>query len=141
MRKSQSSTEVLAIIAISMLLLFPALVLFTNFIQESTFEVVNSRVDSIGNAMIENAQSIYPYGEGARIVAKFDFPPSINNTYIENNNYIIFQIEGKGGMSDLLFYSEVALNATFTEEDFNKGTKFFKFEVMEGGDVVLIEKQ
>lgn len=128
MAKAQSALEFLMIVGISLVLIIPALLLFFYFTQDATYATITSRVENIGNAMIETAQQVYFYGNEAREVLTIDFPQKVLSLEIQNNHEIVFTLEVPGGTTQTVFYSEIPMNGTFTEEDVTQGIKQIKFE-------------
>lgn len=128
MVKAQSALEFLMIVGISLVLIIPALLSFFYFTQDAAYTTITSRVENIGNAMIETAQRVYFYGNQAREVLTIDFPQKVLSLEIQNNHEIVFTLEVPGGTTQNVFYSEIPLSGTFTEEDITQGIKQIRFE-------------
>lgn len=127
MVKAQSALEFLMIVGLSLVLIIPALLLFFHFTQDATYAAITSRVDNIGNAMVETAQRVYFYGDEAREVLTIDFPQKVLSWEIQNNHEMVFTLEVPGGITQSVFYSEVPISGTFIEDDVTQGIKQILF--------------
>ena len=134
MKQAQAAIEFLLVIALSLVLVIPALTLFFNFTQDTTYEALNGRVSRIGTAMVETTQSVYYYGNEASKVLVVDFPSKVNALEInpQNKHEIIFTLEVPRGTTEAVFYSEIPLQGNFTQDKITQGPKQFKFENVNG---------
>ncbi|MBS3137302.1 hypothetical protein J4232_02625 [Candidatus Woesearchaeota archaeon] len=152
-KKSQIALELILLMSLAMLLLFPSMALFSNFVQESSREIVETQVKQIGTSMIEQTQSMFYYGNGSVIVVEYKFPERVRrmkiNAYPENNYYeIAFDLDLPGDISKA-YISKIPIAAAkddksgtiiktgkFPENAYSTGKK--KFKIQNNGNYVII---
>ncbi len=137
--KAQASIEFLFVVGFAMLLIIPSLSLFGMFVQETSDTVTQSQINKIGNYMINTATQTYHGTNGTVIVIEVNFPEGVSGLEVMNGNELVFTFADELS-GQAVFYSDILLNGTFTEDDINKGIKKFKFTATESGSIVLIER-
>ncbi|MEK6867400.1 MAG: hypothetical protein AABX98_01120 [Nanoarchaeota archaeon] len=142
MQKGQAAIEFLFVVGFAMMLIIPSLALFGMFVQETSDTVTRGQVNKIGNYMMNTATQAYHGTNGTIIVIEVNFPKGVTNLTVPTENELVFTFEeGTTGVAgEAVFYSDIPLNGTFTDNDVNEGIKKFKFTATESGSVVLIER-
>ncbi len=137
-KRSQIALEFLLVMSITMVMLFPTMSLFSNFVTESTKEVINVQIDYVGKSMIDTAQQMYYYGNSSMTIVEYKFPQRIKEMRINSNpktNYyeIAFTIELPGGEITKAYPSPIPITNLYPEglfpnESFTAGIKHFRIE-------------
>ena len=86
MKKSQYAVEYLLIVGIGLLILIPSIAIFYNYSIEQTEEAISSRVNSIGRAIVNNAETVYYMGAPSRRTIEQEFPDKIHNISIKRDH-------------------------------------------------------
>src|SRR3989338_11366017 len=120
-KKSQIALELILLMSLAMLLLFPSMALFSNFVVESSREIIETQIKQIGTSMIEQTQSMFYYGNGSAIVVEYKFPERIKsmaiNTFSENNYYeITFDLDLPGDIGKA-YVSKIPIAAAKDDMD------------------------
>ncbi|MBI5392968.1 hypothetical protein HZA96_03800 [Candidatus Woesearchaeota archaeon] len=120
-KKSQIALELILLMSLAMLLLLPSMSLFSNFVVESSKEIVETQIKQIGTSMIEQTQSMFYYGNGSAIVVEYKFPERIKsmaiNSISENNFYeIAFELDLPGDISKS-YVSKIPIAAAKNDKD------------------------
>jgi hypothetical protein len=110
--KAQVSLEYLVILGLSMTIILAAVFVFQSYVKDASSDVVNSRVNDIGNQILQKAESVHGVGKGTWIVIDLEFPDELNETYIMNNTELVFEINTPSGVSQSVFYSNIPINGT-----------------------------
>lgn len=140
-KKAQVSVEFLLVSGFIMMIMMGSLVLVMNFAKTSTDEFITKSVNSIGNTMVNNAELLGVYGNPARKVLEFSFPPRISNMSVENDHYLFFEVQTRAGSTKYYgFYSSYNISADFKEKDYIEGKHRFLLEVNSSAEEVRIER-
>ncbi|USN45286.1 MAG: class III signal peptide-containing protein [Candidatus Woesearchaeota archaeon] len=141
-RRGQISVEYLIIIGLSLALLIPAVMLFMNYANTSTDDVVSSQINRIGNALVDQAFSVYTFGEGSWTTLTLTFPERVDRLVINGGNELVISVFASGGVSESIFFSEVDVTTVGCsppgpcELAIHQGKNFIKVESK--GDHVLL---
>ena len=136
-KKAQIALEFILLTSIAMLMLFPTMSLFSNFVSESSREIVEIQIRQIGKSIVENAESMYYYGNGSMILVDYKFPERVKSMEIhefindeEKTNYyeIAFILELPGGEVSKAYESKIPIKGKFDEDSITPGKKKFKIE-------------
>ncbi len=92
--------------------------------------------------MLSTAKTVYHGTNGTVIVIEVNFPEGITNVEIpeETNDQIIFTIDIGGAETEQVYYSDIPINGTFNSADVTEGIKKFRFEAINNGALVQIER-
>jgi hypothetical protein len=131
-RKSQSSMELIFIVAFSIVILIVSSFLLLNYANYSTGKIINSMIYQIGESMVTNANVINTYGPPAKIIVEYNLPPRIENISVVNGHLLLICTTISGDPSYSGFDSPANITAVFTKDDFTEGTKKFKIEAYKG---------
>jgi hypothetical protein len=140
MRRAQYSVETLFVVGISMALLIPVMLVFYDFLLSSSDNIIQNQINQLSRAMEDHARIVYYYGKDAMTVLDVSFPDRIMNMSIDNNDTLAFRVHSSNGPTDYSFPLGFNATANFTEQDWQRGAKTFRFTYMERGDYVLIER-
>ena len=141
-KKAQAAIEFLFVVGFAMLLLIPSLALFGMFVQETSYTVTTSQANKIGNYMLSTAKTVYHGTNGTVIVIEVNFPEGIASVEIpeETRDQIIITMDVGGAETEQVYYSDIPINGTFNSMDINEGVKKFRFEAINNGALVQIER-
>lgn len=140
-KKAQAAIEFLFVVGFAMMLLIPSLALFGRFVQESSYTVTTSQVNKVGNYMLSTAKTVYHGTNGTVIVIEVNFPEGVTEMEIpETQDQLIFRIDIGGAETEQVYYSDVPINGTFNSSDVIEGVKKIKFEAVNNGALVQIER-
>src|SRR3989338_7456843 len=107
----QSSVEYLMIIALTFAILIPSIYLFFNYARQSSSEIIDAQIFSIGHEKINAAESMYFSGDGSKTVLEFSMPEGVNNITILHKRELVFALETETGRSDAVFFSRVNITS------------------------------
>lgn len=139
--KAQASIEFLFIMGFAMLLLLPSLALFGHFVQETTTTATAAQLHKIANALLATAKQVYYSGNGSSIVLEVNLPEGITEMHIsEEEKALIFTVDIAGASSEMVYFSDISINGSFSAEDWTEGRKKFKMISTRDGSVVDIER-
>ncbi len=77
--KAQVATEFLLITGFFLLIIVPTVFYFYGYAQEAATDVESSKVESIGNSIVDTAESVFYYGRYSRLTLNVDLPNGISN--------------------------------------------------------------
>lgn len=141
-KQAQAAIEFLFVVGFAMMLLIPSLALFGRFVQESSYTVTTSQVNKIGNYMLSTAKTVYHGTNGTVVVIEVNFPEGVTVMEIpeETHDQIIFTMNVGGTETQQVYYSDIPINGTFNSTDITEGVKKLKFEAINNGALVQIER-
>ncbi len=141
-KQAQAAIEFLFVVGFAMMLLIPSLALFGRFVQESSYTVTTSQANKIGNYMLSTAKTVYHGTNGTVIVIEVNFPEGITSVEIpeETHDQIIFTMDVGGAQTQQVYYSDIPINGAFNSTDITEGVKKIKFEAINNGALVQIER-
>lgn len=112
--KAQISTEYLIILGIAIAAILPAGYFFYQYSASSNDQAIRSQIETIGNEILVNAESVYGLAEGSLVSLDIKYPDTVKDIYIMNFNELIIQYELSTGMTESVFFSEVILSGNKT---------------------------
>ncbi|MCM2325563.1 MAG: class III signal peptide-containing protein [Candidatus Woesearchaeota archaeon] len=145
-KRGQISVEYMMIIAVSLMIIIPASLLFRSFVFESSDKLMKNRINEVSSLILLKANKVHYYGPPSKMLFSVDMPPGIGNMYIlnkSNEHYLAFKFLGANGEEELLIESDVPLLPEtiiecnfecldgaecrcFSEHMFSRGTKNFQ---------------
>lgn len=146
--KGQISTEYLIILGIAIAAILPAGYFFYSYNANSNDQTIRGQVESIGNEILINAESVYGLAEGSLVSLDVKYPDTIKEIYILNSNELIILYELSTGYTESVFFSDITLsgnitypriivgpipsfpyqNSTFAPDEYPRGKKTLRFE-------------
>ena len=114
-RRSQSAVEFMMIIGIAFTLMIPSLFLFQQFSAQSSERVISAQINSFGREVISAAESMYYYGESAKVSVVFNAPERIRDMSVnqgEDGSLSEFVVTAHlyGDRTDFVFFTDVPLS-------------------------------
>ncbi len=147
LKTAQSAIEYLMIIAFTFAIIIPTIYLFFSYSRESTAQLSDFQINSIGRNIITTAESIYYSGEHSKTVLEFNMPENVYNMSILGNRELVFGLETGNGRSDLVFFSAVNLTsnncdsfACYLSPLASRGVNKLKIESINQGKIVHLEE-
>jgi uncharacterized protein (UPF0333 family) len=110
--KAQISTEYLIIVGIAIAAIIPAGYLFYTYSSTSNDQAIRGQIETIGNEMVINAESVYGLADGSLVSLDVKYPETIVDVYILNGNELIIIYELSSGITESVFFSNVILSGT-----------------------------
>jgi len=130
MKRGQAATEYILVATLLFVILIPAIFLFMTYMKNSTEDLALSKLNKIGNDIVQSASEVYYLGEPAKITLQETIPDGLKSMSIEKNwtknppvNHLVFVVSRQGKSSDMVFISDVNINGIFTGNMISKGTK------------------
>ncbi len=141
-KKAQAAIEFLFVVGFAMMLLIPSLALFGRFVQETSYTVTTSQVNKIGNYMVSTAKTVYHGTNGTVIVIEVNFPEGVTSLKIpkETQDQLVFTIDIGGAQTEQVYYTDIPINGTFSSTDVTEGVKKLRFEAINNGALVQVER-
>jgi hypothetical protein len=100
--------EYLMIVGFISVILIPMMIIFYTYTGNTEDEIISNQIHKIGLKIGDTAQSMYYLGEPSRTQIKAHFPRNINNITISSNE-IVFFVNTKNGVDEVVIYSPIAL--------------------------------
>lgn len=143
-RNGQASVEYLFIVALGLMLLIPASVIFYRFSVDSTTIIDVSKYNIVGSDIIGVAEEVYSLGDAWQTIS-FTLPTSVTEMWVYNDTVselsIHYQLEGP---SEIVMFSHVPLfNSTHKDCSdgcmipISAGSNNLRLESNENGEVIL----
>ncbi|GIU70214.1 MAG: hypothetical protein KatS3mg002_1450 [Candidatus Woesearchaeota archaeon] len=112
--RGQISTEYLIILGIAIAAILPAGYFFYQYSSSTNDKAIRSQVETIGNEIIVNAESVYGLAEGSLVSLDIKVPDRIKDIYILNRNELVIKYELSSGITESVFFSNVPLSGNFS---------------------------
>jgi len=116
-RKSQSSVEYLFVVAIALLMIIPASVIFYRYSSDSQSGLISSQIYKTGNDMIHAAELMYSIGPDSWKTVDVTLPPDVSSVIIYNDsdwNELVLTY-GPYDSSAVFFTKTILLNSTASD--------------------------
>jgi hypothetical protein len=88
-RKGQGSTEMLIIIAVSLIIVLTFITLNYDLLRSSDISIRNAKSRAILDQFQESGQLVYRQGTGSRVKISISVPPSVKNFTFDNQSIIV----------------------------------------------------
>ena len=141
MKRGQAATEYILVTSLILIIFIPATILFLVNIRNSNEDLAISKLNKIGNDIVDNAVEVYYQGQPAKITLKESLPDGIVNMTILNDwsvkppvNQLVFVVSKKGKNNELVFDSDVNIMGNFTSNQITKGIKNIVLEAKSKND-------
>ena len=147
MKLGQGAFEYVLVVGIAMLLLVPGAILFYNYSTRSSDELMRSKIDMIGNDILDSVEKVYYIGENSWETIKVDMPENVRWIYVLNNYELIIEYESHIGVSEAVFFSDINMttppaykvgNRGFISDETHAGLNIIR--VISMGDYVFINE-
>lgn len=110
----QISTEYLIILGVAIAAILPAGYFFYQYSVNSNDNAIRGQVETIGNQIVVNAESVYGLAEGSIISLEINFPNKIKDIIIINQEELIIQYELSTGVTEAVFFPKVKLSGNIS---------------------------
>ena len=114
--KGQASLEYMIVVGVSLAVLLPTIYLFMNYSTTSQASIDISRLNTIGNRIISNAEKIYYLGPPSKITIEETFPSNIEEMYLiwrpgapTPTSELVIRIRTANGATEKVFLSDLQL--------------------------------
>tara|TARA_Y100000310_G_C20562970_1_gene753990 strand:+ start:658 stop:1104 length:447 start_codon:yes stop_codon:yes gene_type:complete len=108
-KSGQASFEYLAVLALTLLILVPAIYLFFSYSRDSKEDIIDANVNKIGREMVDIVNYVYYSGEGSKITLEVDIPSDVKEIKVDDNfKEIIFVLDTGKGDNEMVFFTKVA---------------------------------
>ena len=111
MSKAQVAMEHLLIIGVGLLIIIPTVAILYNYSMGQSDQIISSRIQAIGNSIVDQSESVFYEGPPSKRVLKVTFPDSINSIDIIGHKELSFSFGGNN--NSLIFVSHVPITGPF----------------------------
>ena len=115
MKLSQVSFEYILVVGIALLIIVPGAMLFYNYSVKSGDELTRSRIDMVGNEIMDSVEKVYYIGENSWETIKVDVPDSVRRIYVLNNYELVIEYESYVGTSEAVFFSDINMTTPYPQ--------------------------
>ncbi len=115
MKLSQVSFEYILVVGIALLIIVPGAMLFYNYSVRSGDELTRSRIDMVGNEIMDSVEKVYYIGENSWETIKVDVPDSVRRIYVLNNYELVIEYESYVGTSEAVFFSDINMTTPYPQ--------------------------
>ncbi len=112
--KAQISTEYLIIVGIAIVAILPAGYFFYNYSSTSNDQTIRGQVETIGNEILVNSESVYGLAEGSLVSLDIKYPDTMKDIYILDHKELIITYELSTGVTESVFFSDIDLTGNIT---------------------------
>ena len=116
-RLGQGSFEYVLVVGIAMILIVPGAMLFYNYSTRSTDELVRSKVDMVGNDILDSVERVYYIGENSWETIEVDVPDGVTWIYVLNNSELVITYSSHVGESEAVFFSDINMTAPYNLDE------------------------
>ena len=131
-RSGQASFEAIAVLSLLFVILLPVIVVLYSYVGKTANSMRNTQLDVIGNDILSAAETTYYLGSPSRLTLEETFPAGITNLSILGGRELVFTMQDAG---EIVFFSDVPLEGTFSKEHFSPGDKSILLEATPLGNV------
>ena len=129
-KRGQAVMEYVLVTALFLLIFVPTTFIFLTNVSRSSDELSKSKLNKLGNSVLNNAEKVFYQGPPSRITIREDMPRGVKSMFILRDwvtappvNQLIFNFSGSGGSELLVLSSRVNINVSFTNRSFSEGRK------------------
>lgn len=112
--RAQISTEYLIILGIAIAAIIPAGYFFYQYSSISNDQTIRGQIETIGNEILVNAESMYGLADGSLVSLDVRFPETIQDVVILNRDELVIKYELSTGYTESVFFSNVYLSGNVT---------------------------
>ena len=148
-KRGQISFEYLSIVSFGIAVLLVAIYLFYSYSVSSNDTFIVSRVEELGNQIIDNAEILYySTAKGSSINLELNFPTNVKDVYFINStgeSELVIKYSLRRGLTEAVFFTPIELKGDyvvasdittyydFSILDFHPGATKLKITNFEGG--------
>ena len=141
--KAQVSFEYIMVVGIAMLIIVPGALLFQQYSLKSNDELTRSRIELVGNEIVDSAEKVYYIGENSWETLKLEIPNSVKSMYVLNYYEFVIEYETHTGLSEAVFFSDINLTTPLgyggnISDSFHTGLN--KIKISSEGSYILINE-
>ena len=114
MKKAQVSVEYLIILGLTITIILGAVYVFVDYLHGSGTQVISSRINSLGNRIVQQSESIYAVGDGSWIIIDIEYPDTIVEAYTVDyevggipKSELVLVVRTPEGNSESVFFSDI----------------------------------
>lgn len=115
-KRGQSSVEYIMIVAVSLLMIVPATILFMNYTSDSKASVVSSQVFKVGTELVVTAEQMYSVGHNSWQTIELLIPEELVSVTVYNGSTSELVLSYGDPASDVVLFSNIPL---FNETSFD----------------------
>ncbi|MCX8194923.1 MAG: hypothetical protein N3G22_02345 [Candidatus Micrarchaeota archaeon] len=129
MQKGQVSTELLVLIGLVLLLMFPLLIYSRNKAEMANENMAIQKAEFAAQRMASAADSVGYLGGSAKIIEEIEVPSNIKRAYV-NGHDIVFELETSNGITQVVKSSAFNLTSSGFERIKKSGTYYFEVSAL-----------
>ena len=123
-KSGQIAIEYMIMVGFVLAIILPLIILFYTESDNISVQVRSQQLRSIGERIVDKAESVYYLGEPTRITIKIRMPGGVQNVTLVNRA-LIFRIQSKLGQNDIVVPSDVNLTGYMPT---SSGIKYISIE-------------
>lgn len=109
--KSQISVEYVMLVGFLMVIIIPLIIFYYNYSLETNDKLIAQQINHISKRIVDAADSVYYLGKPSQTIIKAYIPQNVKEALIQNNE-IVYKINTKLGISEIVQISKVNLTGT-----------------------------
>jgi len=107
MSKAQISVEYLLIIGFVAVISIPLIIIYYDYTATSNDKIISAQIFQVAQKIVDTAESVYYLGEPSQTTLKVYIPDQVAQATIEQEREVVFKMETKAGISDIVQVSSV----------------------------------
>lgn len=111
--KAQISIEYMSIVGLTTLIVIFLLWVSLYYSNEVEDTIKLNQLDSIGKEIVDNAESVYYFGQPSKVTLKVLIPKGITQINVTPNE-LLFKVRTKSGITDMFYRSNVELQGNIS---------------------------
>lgn len=117
MQKGQASFEFLLVTGIAISLLIASTYFIFGYTQSGADRTALSQAAQIGYQIVDNARTVYIYGEGSFVTVLANPPEQMREIYVVDNRTLVITIQTDKGLVPVQIFSDIRINGTTVNPD------------------------
>ena len=106
---AQVSVEYMLVMGFAALMTVPLLLIYYTYSSDSSDSVATGQAIQIARRIVDSSESVYYLGKPSQTTLKLNFPDRISSANLSNRE-VIFQINTKNGITDIVEVSSVNIS-------------------------------
>lgn len=104
-KRGQVSIETLMILSLALLILIPASLIFFNYAQDSSAEVMSGQINMLGTNIMNKAEEMFVLGPNSWTTITVSIPSEVNMVRIINSTDLVINYESPSGETQAVFFA------------------------------------
>jgi hypothetical protein len=105
--RGQASLEFIIIVGMVMFFVVTGSIVLYNYSSRANDEVARANIHKIGLDLADSIEKVYYIGENSWETIRINNPSNVKNISIIDNSELVISYDGRGGMSEAVFFIDV----------------------------------